>query len=92
MEEQEWKEVLLGWSMLDRDGPCGSRELDRRCERWLVERFGVETDFEISDALVKLSQLEMVEETEGVWSACDLETVLGRLDRRWDDQFQFQTR
>jgi hypothetical protein len=41
---------------------------------------------------VKLSQLEMVEETEGVWSACDLETVLGRLDRRWDDQFQFQTR
>jgi hypothetical protein len=92
MEEQEWKEVLLGWSMLDRDGPCRSRELDRRCERWLAESFGIETDFEISDALAKLSQLEMVEETEGVWSACDLKTVLGRLDRRWDDQFQFQIR
>ena len=30
MEEQEWKEVLLGWMLLDRDGACGGRELDRR--------------------------------------------------------------
>jgi len=90
MEEQEWKEVLLGWVLLDRDGGCGGRELDRRCERWLKERFGVETDFEISDALAKLLQLELVEESDGSWSACDLDTVLSRLDRRWDDQFQFR--
>ncbi len=90
MEEQEWKEVLLGWVLLDRDGACGSRELDRRCERWLQERFGVETDFEISDALAKLLQLELVEESDGTWSACGLDTVLARLDRRWDDHFQFR--
>ena len=90
MEEQEWKEVLLGWVMLVRAGSCGARELDRRCERWLKERFGVETDFEISDALAKLQQLELVDETGGTWSACDLDTVLARLDRRWDDQFQFR--
>ena len=90
MEEQEWKEVLLGWVLLDRDGACGSRELDRRCERWLKERFGVETDFEISDALAKLLQLELVEESDGTWSACGLDTVLARLDRRWDDHFQFR--
>ena len=90
MEEQEWKEVLLGWVLLDRDGACGGRELDRRCEQWLKQRFGVETDFEISDALAKLQQLELVEESAGTWSACDLDTVLSRLDRLWDDQFQFR--
>jgi len=90
MEEQEWKEVLLGWVLLDRDGACGSRELDRRCERWLKERFGIETDFEIRDALAKLKQFDLVEEDDGVWTACDLVIVLERLDRRWNDQFQFQ--
>jgi hypothetical protein len=56
----------------------------------LKQRFGVETDFEISDALAKLQQLELVEESAGTWSACDLDTVLSRLDRLWDDQFQFR--
>jgi len=90
MEEQEWKEVLLGWALLDHDGPCRSGELDRRCERWLVERFGIETDFEISDALVKLKHLDLVEEDGGVWTARDLDTALERLDQRWNGQFQFQ--
>ena len=89
MEEQEWKEVLLAWVLLDRDGPSRNRELDGRCERWLADRFGVETDFDIRDALAKLKQLELVTEDDGVWTACDLDTVLGRLDRRWDDHFQF---
>ena len=51
-----------------------------------------EIQFRAVDGTVWLSQLEMAEESEGVWRACDLETVLVRLDRRWDDQFQFQTR
>ena len=89
MEEQEWKEVLLGWVFLNRDGPSRNRELDRRCETWLADRFGVETDFDIRGALAKLKQLELATEDDGVWTACDLDTVLARLDRRWDDHFQF---
>ena len=55
----------------------------------VADRFGVETDFDIRDALAKLKQLELVTEDDGVWTACDLDTVLARLDRRWDDHFQF---
>ena len=45
--------------------------------------------YTVRDALAKLKQLELATEDDGVWTACDLDTVLARLDRRWDDHFQF---
>ena len=46
--------------------------------------------FVLSDEALFQKQLDLVEEDDGVWTACDLDTVLAGLDRRWDDQFQFQ--
>ncbi|MDP7277618.1 MAG: TMEM143 family protein [Planctomycetaceae bacterium] len=87
MEEQEWKEALLAWILLDRDGSCTPAELDRRCEEWLNHHFEIETDFEIDDALCKLQELELVAVEGDRWQACDLDTALARLDTKWDNYF-----
>ncbi len=89
MEEQEWKEAMLAWILLDRDGPCPSAELDRRCEEWLHDQFAIETDFEIDDALGKLQDLELVALEGDLWRSCDLDTALARLDTRWDNYFNY---
>ncbi|MBO52848.1 MAG: hypothetical protein CMJ69_18945, partial [Planctomycetaceae bacterium] len=89
MEEQEWKEALLAWTMLDRNGPCDAEKLDKFCEAWLDETFNIKADFEVGDGLGKLLEFGLVSQNGELWSACDLDTALERLDTRWDNYFQF---
>ncbi|HAB14811.1 MAG TPA: hypothetical protein DCE47_24265, partial [Planctomycetaceae bacterium] len=91
MEEQEWKEALLAWTMLDRNGPCDTEKVDKYCEEWLDEKFNIKTDFEVEDGLGKLLELDLVSKNGELWTACDLDTALERLDTRWDNYFQYNS-
>lgn len=88
MEEQEWKEMALAWFLLESEGPCRASELDRRCERWLADRFDVETDFEVSDALRRLEQLQLVRVDGQTWQACPLEQACQKLDACWEEHVE----
>ena len=46
--------------------------------------FGVATEFEIDDALRRLTRLGLLRETEGRFSVLPLPDALARLDRAWE--------
>jgi hypothetical protein len=92
-EEQECREALLAWFLLWRGaGETGwsDQELDRRAEAFLQKCAGVSVDFEHGDAVEKLRRLHLVEVTpQAKLVAAPIDQCLNRLDRTWDNYFQF---
>ncbi|MEZ5958445.1 MAG: DUF3754 domain-containing protein [Hyphomonadaceae bacterium] len=92
-EEQDAKEAFLAYSILRREGrPLAKAELDNFCEAFLRERFGLEIDFEIHDALGKLERLGLVTREGEAFAATAPAEALVKLDTAWDGLFNFSTR
>jgi len=91
-EEQEFREVILGWWLLWRGGLAGGtpEQIDRAAEAWLKTRCRIDADFEVNDALPKLNRLQMARQSAGRWHAATIEEALEALDRAWDEQFNFR--
>lgn len=97
-EAEKLKEFLLAYYLLyvERDRNHTETSLDRRVEEWLLAEFGVESDFEIDDALNGLAdkgllvRMPLTKETvrgaEGL-RVYDLPSALRRLDETWDEFF-----
>jgi hypothetical protein len=83
-EEEDTKEMLLAYSAL-LDGPHDAAEVDAAVESRLRERAGVSIDFEISDALGKLSALGLASSTGERCRAVPLPEARTRLLELWDD-------
>ena len=58
---------------------------------WLKEKFGVEIDFEVSDALNKLEGLGFLTQKDTKIAVCPLDGALSRLDMLWDRLYDFST-
>lgn len=92
-EEQDAKEALLAYSVLRREArPLAKAELDNFCEALLRERFGLEIDFEIHDALAKLERLGLVNRDGENFMAVAPADALAKLDAAWDGLFNFSAR
>jgi hypothetical protein len=92
-EEQDAKEAFLAYSMLRREArPLVKAEIDNFCEAFLRERFGLEIDFEIHDALGKLERLGLVVMEGGNYTAIAPADALVKLDAAWDGLFNFSAR
>ncbi|MGD9965970.1 MAG: DUF3754 domain-containing protein [Hyphomonadaceae bacterium] len=92
-EEQDAKEAFLAYSVLRREGrPLVKAELDNFCESFLRQRFGLEIDFEIHDALGKLERLGLVQREGEHFVAIAPQEALAKLDAAWDGLFSFSTR
>jgi hypothetical protein len=94
-EEQECREAILAYFLLwQRAGSTGwtAEHLDRQAERFLHDATGLDVDFEIGDALDKLERLQLVERTgSSTFRATPIGEALVRLDRDWDNFFEFPT-
>jgi hypothetical protein len=93
-EEEEYKEAMLAyfflWSKSDDGQPWSIPRLDDRIEAYLREKTGVEINFEVSDALMKLFRLGIAHrDPSGHVHATPIDQALQALDRRWDDSFRF---
>jgi Protein of unknown function (DUF3754) len=87
-EEQDWKEALLAYySLLTADAPLAREALYPRVEELLARVFRISADFEIDDALARLSRLDLLGETDGRLSVLPLADALARLDKEWNDFF-----
>ncbi len=82
-EEEEVKEVILGWTFLHLRGPATAAELDARIETWFRDDLKVPIDFEVDDALAKLARLELVTQDGERWVAMSSDAALAVLERRW---------
>jgi len=91
LEEQEFKEAVLAYALLLERGPLSIGDLDACCERFLLDEFGVEVDFEVHDALEKLVRENLVEREGDRYRACELPTALERLDEKWDNYFKYNS-
>ena len=91
-ETQELKETLLGYFILylNRDRDMTLEELDEATERWIAEQFDHRFDFEVGDAIRKLTKIELVRTRERpsgqlAYRVCGLPEALVQLDKTWDE-------
>jgi hypothetical protein len=103
LEEQEYKEAVLAYFVLWRDGPMTEAELDSAVERFVHQQFNLEIDFEVDDALRKVvdrgdttrSTVLPIVAVDGnrdgaeCYRAKPLEDALRILDEKWDNLFQY---
>lgn len=87
-EEEEFKEAILAyWCLLSTGGSMSATEIDRHIERWLAKRHDCRIDFEIVDALNKLTRWNLIERTGDTYSARPPQPALASLHRRWERSF-----
>jgi hypothetical protein len=89
LEEQEFKETVLGYFVLWREGDMTAATLDGRCEALIDEIFGWQTNFEIADALAKLERDDLILRNGEMLRARPLAEALERLDGKWDNFFKY---
>jgi|SRR5882672_1477681 uncharacterized protein DUF3754 len=89
-EEQECKEAFLAYYFLSTSPtPLTEDELDQRIEKWLADKFSIDIDFEVDDALAKLERLELLRRDGVRLSVPPPADTLVRLDYHWDNYFQY---
>jgi len=90
-EEQEIKEALLAYFfiLLDKE-KYNQQSLDNKVEVWIRQKFSVDIDFEVHDALDKLSNMKLlISESDGYLSVVEPTKALSILDEYWDNIYNF---
>lgn len=93
-EEEECKETLLAYYFLlaekNASGlPFTMEELDDRIEEWMRERFGIDMDFEVDDAVRKLEEKGILKQKDGRYTVPSMRKSLEILDEQWDSYFPY---
>jgi len=82
-EESECKEILLVYGELLAHGPKSSDQLQLSINARLEQK----TNFEINDAIKKLTELDLCRVDKNLYEAVSLTEALDSLDQRWDKLF-----
>jgi hypothetical protein len=90
LEEQEFKELILGYHLLRQRGPLTMEQLDAACEQFIKDKLGIEVDFEVRDALDKLVRDRLVDKQDSMYYATTPAEAIARLDEKWDNYFRPQ--
>lgn len=89
-EEEELKEALLGYAfLLLSKKALSAKELDATIEAYLRENLSVDLDFDVEDALGKLSRIGLGKKSGGKWRVLPLKKALARVDYLWDNLFSY---
>lgn len=89
-EDQDAKEACLAYWALARAGkPLTAEEVDAAVETALRARIGLDSDFEVADALAKLQRLQLATPDEDRYAAVPTSEALARLDAAWDSYFRY---
>lgn len=92
-EDQDAKEAILAYGLLRRAGrPLAKGEIDNFAEDFLRDRFNLDIDFEINDALNKLERLRLVTREGDTYTAAAPDDALRKVDAAWDSLFSFSAR
>lgn len=92
-EEQEFREIMLAYALLLRQGRLGltTEQLDEVVQDWLRDVAAIQVDFEVDDALEKLQRMNLASKnTAGRWTASPIESALHQLDAEWDQFFEYR--
>lgn len=89
-EEEDFKEAILAYTFLIKT-PTGlsAEALDKEVESWFEQKHQCKLDFEISDALNKLTRMQIVECKDGIYHPLPLQAAKQKLDAKWDNIFSY---
>jgi hypothetical protein len=83
-EDAEVKEAFMAFALLYFHGePMEMAALDAKIEHWFKQRFDVDIDFEIDDAIAKLERLSLVVREGETFRAVRLEKALASCADNW---------
>lgn len=86
LKAQEVKEAVLAYFFLLYEGKQTEKELDEAVEHFLNKKADkTRIDFESSDAIKKLKQLDLVVESDGVFGAIPLDEALRKIELQWTE-------
>lgn len=89
-EDQDEKEAFIAyWALRRAQKPLTKQEIDAAAETFLRERFGLNVDFEIEDAMAKLERLGLVSRDGDSFAAIPTVEARAKLDQNWDGLFKF---
>lgn len=83
--DEEVKELLLSWGLLQIHGPMTLEQLDDACETWFAEGYGIGIDFDIQDAVDKLQRQRLLTREGEMLRARPADELLPELRQRWQD-------
>jgi hypothetical protein len=87
-EDQETKEAMLAYHFVrTAPTPPTAAELARRVEAWLSKTFGINLDFEITNALATLERFGLLRREEGRLFVSPLDGAIAQLHRVWENFF-----
>ncbi|BFM06587.1 TMEM143 family protein [Halioxenophilus aromaticivorans] len=86
-EDEEVKESVLAYYFLISAGPADKQTLDNTIEQWLASQWQCTMDFEIDDALHKLTRLGLVNQSGSTYSALPLSDAIFKLNEAWKNQW-----
>ncbi len=88
-EEEDCKEALLAYTFLLNSGEQGATEvqLDRDIEQWFAQQYDCNLDFDVTDALRKLLNMDLVTFSEARYTAKPLDEGMRILDEHWDNLY-----
>jgi hypothetical protein len=88
-EEEEIKECMLAYAFLVNHPTIDATTLDELIENWIQKTFNCSLDFDVHDALHKLSNVGLAKEQNNKWSVIPLQQALARMDEIWDGIFDY---
>jgi hypothetical protein len=89
-EEEDFKEALLAYTfLLKAESGLSALQLDKHIEAWFKNKYNCDLDFEISDALAKLEQMQLVTQDKEHYKALPIAQAKVCLDQRWDSIFNY---
>ena len=89
-QDEEFKEAILAYTVLTQANKgMTANEIDQYIEHWLKQKTGLDIDFEIDDALCKLTRLSLVVQQADRFYAQPISEANRILDEQWDKVFEF---
>ena len=81
--QEEIKETILAYAILKLKSVDSIEQLDTACEEWFAERFGRQIDFDVSDAVKKLRQFDILRDDDDSLDCRDSQQIIEALDKQW---------
>ncbi|MCU7945137.1 MAG: DUF3754 domain-containing protein [Candidatus Thiodiazotropha sp. (ex Cardiolucina cf. quadrata)] len=81
--QEEIKETILAYALLNLEPLNDTTQLDSACEQWMMETFDCAIDFDISDAVRKLKAFDIIQDNKEQLSCKQVEAILPTLDKQW---------
>ncbi|MCP4074827.1 MAG: DUF3754 domain-containing protein [Gammaproteobacteria bacterium] len=81
--QEEIKEVILAYALLNLTSINNQHDLDTACEHWFEKNFNQQIDFDVSDAVDKLKRFKILKDNSSSLECRESEQIISSLENQW---------